>query len=36
LEDESEDVYDLEQPALLFFDSLKLYDAAVIAKNVQE
>jgi hypothetical protein len=35
VEDESEDPYNMEQPALVFFDSLKLHDAPVTAKNVR-
>ena len=34
VEDESEDPYDMEVPALVFLDSLKLHDAAIIARNV--
>ena len=35
VEDDSEDPYELEVPALKFLDSLKLYDAAVIARNIR-
>jgi hypothetical protein len=35
VEDESEDPYELEVPALIFLDSLNLHDAAVIARNIR-
>jgi hypothetical protein len=35
VEDESEDPYDMEVPALVFLDSLKLHDAVIIARNVR-
>ncbi len=35
VEDESEDTYDMELPALVVLDSLKLHDSAIIARNVR-
>ena len=35
VEDDSEDPNELEVPALIFLDSLKLHDAAVIARNIR-
>ncbi len=35
VEDESEDPYDMELPALVVLDSLKLHDSAIIARNVR-
>jgi hypothetical protein len=35
VEDESEEPYDLEVRALIFLDSLKLRDGAVIARNIR-
>jgi Ulp1 family protease len=36
VEDESEDPYDMELPALVVLDSLYLHDSAVIARNVRK
>jgi hypothetical protein len=35
VEDASEDLYDMELPALVVLDSLKLHDLTVIARNVR-
>ncbi len=35
VEDDSEDPVELKVPALIFLDSLKLHDAAVIARNIR-